>query len=81
MSLLNQSPQPPTLLGNSLMKERRTRDRMLDDLLDQLCETELVQLLAKRYPYCRLSLQIQDGKVVHADLNLSHKPNSHPNAK
>ncbi|MBI5301744.1 MAG: hypothetical protein HY868_06390 [Chloroflexi bacterium] len=72
---------PNQMIGVAMMQDRRQIDKMLDEVLDRLCQCEWIAVIAKRYPYCRLTLQIQDGKVVHTDLNLSYKPNSHQTDK
>jgi hypothetical protein len=62
-------------IGATPIARELSSDGKLEELLDQLCSNRVVEELAKRYPFCRITLQIQNGEVVHTDLNLSYKPN------
>lgn len=77
MSLLKQI-QP--LRDNPLPSRASVPDlsssKTMEQLLDELSVCSIIQELARRYPYCRVTVQIQNGQVVHNDLNLSHKPSS-----
>lgn len=68
-------------MGATAVTRENSPDGKLEELLDRLCANRAVEELAKLYPFCRITLQIQDGRVVHTDLNLSHKPNYRLNDK
>ncbi len=67
--------------GAATIARATSTDGKLEELLDRLCANRAIEELARLYPFCRITLQIQDGRVVHTDLSLSHKPNYRLNSK
>ncbi|MBI5032796.1 MAG: hypothetical protein HZB51_19905 [Chloroflexi bacterium] len=75
MNLTKPVQVDPSRIGGAGFSQEVIQAKRLEELMDQLSASDTIMRLARLYPFCRITLQIQDGQVVHTDLNLSHKPN------